>query len=72
MTKILQMHSTHILYKLAKILPTKLYSYATYLTDSVDDRMFLRPTNDEELLKEINQLKNKATLDVRVSMIKYV
>ena len=28
--------------------------------------------NDEELLNEINQIKNKATLDVTVSMIKYV
>ena len=44
----------------------------TYLTDPVDDSLFLRPTNDEELLNEINQLKNKATLDVRVSLIKYV
>ena len=48
------------------------HSYATYLTDPVDDNLFLRPTNAEELLNEINQLKNKATLDVRVSLIKYV
>ena len=48
------------------------HSYATYLTDPVDDSLFLRPTNDEEFLNEINQLKNKVTLDVRVSLIKYV
>ena len=29
-------------------------------------------TNDEELVTEINQLNNKATLDVRGSLIKYV
>ena len=42
------------------------------LTDPVDDSLFLRPTNDKELMNEINHLKNKATLDVRVSLIKYV
>ena len=43
-----------------------------YLTDPIDDSLFLRPTNDEELMNEINHLKNKATLDLRVSSIKYV
>ena len=71
MTRILQMHSTHILHNLVKILPNKVvslepHSYAKYLTDPVDDSLFLRPTNDEELLNEINQVKNKATLDVTV------
>ena len=42
------------------------------MADPVDDSLFLRPTNDEELLNEINQLKNKTTLDVRVPLIKYV
>ena len=46
--------------------------HATYLTDPVDDCLSLRPTNDEELLNEINQLKNKAILDMTVSLIKYV
>ena len=34
--------------------------------------MFLQPTNNSEVLKEINQLKNKATIDIRVSLLKYV
>ena len=53
-------------------MPQEPHSYATYLTDPIDDCLFLRPTNDEELMNEINHLKNKATLDVRVSLIKYV
>ena len=55
-----------------KVVSQEPHSYATYLTDPVDDSLFSRPTNNEELLNEINQLKNKATLDVRVSVIKYV
>ena len=43
-----------------------------YLTDPIDDSLFLRPTNDEELMNQIDHLKNKATLDVKVSLIKYV
>ena len=43
-----------------KVVSQEPHSYATYLTDPVDDSLFLRPTNDEELLNEINQLKNKA------------
>ena len=34
--------------------------------------MFLQPTNNSEDLKEINQLKNKATIDIGVSLLKYV
>ena len=72
------MHSINISCKLVKILLTKLiipqepHCYAGYLTDPIDDSLFLRPTNDDEFMNEINHLKNKATLDVRVSLIKYV
>ena len=69
----LNTHFTQIGKNLAnKVVSQEPHSYATYLTDPVDDSLFLRTTNDEELMNEINQLKNKATLDVRVSLIKYV
>ena len=69
----LNTHFTQIGKNLAnKVVSKEPHSYATYLTDPVNDSLFLRQTNDEELLNEINQLKNKATLDVRVSLIKYV
>ena len=69
----LNTHFTQIGETLAnKVVPQEPHSYATYLTDPVDDSLFLRPANDEELLNETDQLKNKATLDVRVSLIKYV
>ena len=42
------------------------------MTDPIDESLFLRRTNDEELMNEINHLKNKATLDVRVSLMKFV
>ena len=69
----LNKHFTQIGRSLAgKVVPQEPHLYATYLTDPVNDSLFLRPTNDEELINEINHLKNKATLDVRVSLIKYV
>ena len=69
----LNTHFTQIGKNLAsKVVSQEPHSYATYVTDSVDDSLFLRPMNNEELLNEINQLKNKATLDVRVSLIKYI
>ena len=68
----LNKHFTQIGKNLAdKVIPQEPHSYATYLTDPTDDCLFLRPTNDEELMNEINHLKNKAILDVRVSLIKY-
>ena len=48
----------------SKVVSQEPYSYATHLTAPVDDSLFLRPTNDEERLNELYQLKNKATLDV--------
>ena len=69
----LNIHFTQIGNNLAnKVVPQEPHSYATYLTDPIDDSLFLRPTNGEELMNEINHLQNKATLDVRVSLIKYV
>ena len=44
----------------SKVVPQEPHSYAMYLTDPVDDSLFLRPTNDEELMNEINHLKDKA------------
>ena len=34
--------------------------------------MFLRPTDTNEIIEEINQLKNKSTLDIRVPLLKHV
>ena len=34
--------------------------------------MFLGPTDNNEVLQEINQHKNKATIDIRVSLLKHV
>ena len=34
--------------------------------------MFSQPTNNREVLKEINQLKNRATIDIRASLLKYL
>ena len=42
------------------------------ITDPISESLFLRPANNYEVLKEINQLKNKATTDIRVSLLKYV
>ena len=41
-----------------------------YLTDPIGESLFLQPTNNSEVLKEINELKNKATIDIRVSLRK--
>ena len=69
----LNKHFTQIGKNLAnEVVPQEPHSYATYLTNPIDDSLFLRQTNDEELMNEINYLKNKATLDVRVSLVKYV
>ena len=37
-----------------------------------DNSLFLRPTDTEGVTKEINQLKNIATLDFRVPLLKHV
>ena len=42
------------------------------MTNPVNNSLFLRPTDTEEVTKEINQLKNKATLDFRVPLLKHV
>ena len=47
-------------------------TFRNYLTDPISESLFLRPTNNYEVLKEINQLKNNATTDIRVSLLKYV
>ena len=63
-------HFTKIGKNLAdKVRPERNNSFRNYLTDP---SLFLRPTNNYEVLKEINQLKNKATTDIRVSLLKYV
>ena len=41
------------------------------MTDPINNSLFLRPTDTDEILKEINQLKNKATLDIRVTLLKH-
>ena len=41
------------------------------MTDPINNSLFLRPTDTDEILKEINQLKNKTTLDIRVDNVRY-
>ena len=52
--------------------PERNNSFRNYLTDPISGSLFLRPTNNYEVLREINQLNNKATTDIRVSLSKYV
>ena len=55
----LRKHFTQISKILAnKVVPQEPHSCTTYLTDPMDDSLFLRPTNDDELMNEINHLKN--------------
>ena len=46
----------------AKVIPQVNNSFIIYMTDPRNNSLFLRPTNTDEISKEINQLKNKATL----------
>ena len=55
-----------------KVRPERNDLSKNYLTDPLSESLFLQPTNNSEVLKEINQLKNKATIDIRVSLLKYV
>ena len=41
------------------------------MIDPINNSLFLRPTDTDEILKEINQLKNKTTLDIRVTLLKH-
>ena len=55
-----------------KVRPERNDLFKHCLTDPISDSLFLQPTNNSEVLKEINQLKNEATIDIRVSLLKYV
>ena len=55
-----------------KIVPKQNLTFKTYLTDPVANSLYLRPTDSDEILKEINQLKTKVTLDIKVSLLKHV
>ena len=55
-----------------KVIPQENNSFKAFLTDPIKCSLYLRPTNSDEIIKEINQLKNKATLDIRVTLVKYV
>ena len=69
----LNKHFTNIGKNLAeKIVPKQNLTFKTYLTDPIANSLYLRPTDSDEILKEINQLKTKATLDIRVSLLKHV
>ena len=69
----LNKHLTQIGKNLAnKVVPQEPHSYATYLKDPIDNSLFLRPTNDEEPMNEINHSNNKTTFDMRVSLIQYL
>ena len=69
----LNKHFTNIGKNLAeKIVPRQNLTFKTYLTDPIANSLYLRPTDSDEILKEINRLKTKATLDIRVSVLKHV
>ena len=53
----------------AKVIPQVNNSFKTYMTDPINNSLFLRPTDTDEILKEINQLKNKTTSDIRVTLL---
>ena len=55
-----------------KIAPKQNLTFKTYLTDPIASSLYLRPTDSDEILKEINQLKTKARLDTRVLLLKHV
>ena len=66
-------HFTKIGKNLAdKIRPERNHLLKNYLTDPISESLFSQPTNNSKVLKEINQLKNKATIDIRVSLLKYI
>ena len=45
-----------------KIIPKQNLTFETYLIDPMSNSLYLRPTNSDEILKQIDQLKTKATL----------
>ena len=59
---------------LASNIPTCTKSFDDYLKDPNPHSIFLQPTGSEELIKEIDKMKNKkSALDIfKISMIKYV
>ena len=66
-------HFTKIGKNLAdKVKPERNNLFENYLTNPINENLFLRPTDNNENLKEINQLRNKATIDIRVSLLKHV
>ena len=66
-------HFTKIGKNLAdKVRTERNHLFKNYLTDPISESLFLQPNNNSKVLKEINQLKNKATIDIRVSLLKYV
>ena len=68
----LNKHFTNIGKNLAqKIVPKQNLTFKTYLTDPIANSLYLRPTDSDEILKKINRLKTKATLDIRVSLLKH-
>ena len=66
-------HFTKIGKNLAdKVRPERNHFFKSYLTNPISKSLFLQPTSTSEVLKEIKQLENKATIDIRVSLLKYV
>ena len=66
-------HFTKIGKNLAdKVRPENNRPFKNNLINPINESLFLRPTDNNEVLKEINQLKNKATIDIRVSLLKHV
>ena len=56
----LNKHFTNLGKNLAeKIVPKQNLTFKTYLTNPVANSLYLRPTDSDEIVKEINQLKTK-------------
>ena len=53
-------------------MPEENNSFKTYLHEPISNSSFPRPTDKDEILTEIHQLKNKSTLDVKATLLKYV
>ena len=66
-------HFTKIGKNLAdKVKPERNHLFKNYLTNPINESLFLRPRDNNEVLKEINRPKNKAAINITVSLLKHV
>ena len=55
-----------------KVIPQESNSFKAYFTDPINNSLFLRPTDTNEIMKEINQLRNKPMSDIHVPLLKHI